>query len=175
MAVLSYLLILPLLALACGQDKPLQPSRGQQVGPAGKVLALPWARLEPDPSTIDWTQREVWHTFQIQTDAESLRVKVNTDSVEVILELATGSRAPISSYCPGERNDEKKRKAAIRNGMVVYLQACGEGTGQIVLEEYVYDHPPPAIPYSARSGRARTGGLPGGAHGFMGGDGPAYL
>ena len=141
MAVLSYLLILPLLALACGQDKPLQPSRGQQVGPTGKILALPWARLEPDPSTFPWALDGSWHTFQVQTDAESLRVKVNTDSVEVILELATGHQAPISNYCPGERNDEKKRKAAIRSGMVVYLQACGEGQAEVVIEEYVYDHP----------------------------------
>ncbi len=135
-------LVLLLLLSSCSKDQPLKPSQPPTLtDPSGKILALPWARIEPDPSTVAMVADSTWHTFQVHTDAESLRVKVNTDSVDVILELATGSRAPISSYCPGEPNDEKKRKAAIRNGMVVHLQVCGEGTGEIVLEEYVYDHP----------------------------------
>ncbi len=135
-------LVLLFLLSSCSKDQPLKPSQPPTLtDPSGKILALPWARIEPDPSTVAMVADSTWHTFQIHTDAESLRVKVNTDSADVILELATGHRAPISNYCPGEPNDEKKRKAAIRNGMVLYLQVCGEGTGEIVLEEYVYDHP----------------------------------
>ncbi len=133
----------PSFLFSCSKDPPLKPSEPPTLtDPSGKIVALPVAAMEPDPSDMSLAADDpTWHTFQIHTDAESLRVRVNPDGADVVLELATGHRPPISSYCPGEPNDEKKRKASIRNGYQIHLQICGEGQGEIVLEEYVYDHP----------------------------------
>ena len=103
------------------------------------MLALPVASITPDPSTYSFTVSEdTWHTFTVRTDADSVRVIVNPPGSDVVLAVAGGSTPPTTSRCPAQQNAQPP---ALKNTWKLYLQACGEGTTSIVIEEFYYDHP----------------------------------
>lgn len=129
--------LLALLALSCSKDQPFSSSNPAPVSP--KALALPVASITPDPSTYSFTVSEdTWHTFTVHTDADSVRVIVNPLGSDVVLAVAGGSAPPTTSGCPAKQNASPP---ALKNTWKLYLQACGEGTTSIVIEEFYYDHP----------------------------------
>ena len=81
---------------------------------------------------------DTWHTFTVRTDADSVRVIVNPPGSDVVLAVAGGSTPPTTSRCPAQQNAQPP---ALKNTWKLYLQACGEGTTSIVIEEFYYDHP----------------------------------
>lgn len=126
-----------LFVLSCSKEPPLSSSEPALVSP--KALALPVASVTPNPSTYSFTvSADTWHTFTVHTDADSVRVIVNPPGSDVVLAVAGGSTPPTTSRCPAERSDQPP---ALKNTWKLYLQACGEGTTSIVIEEFYYDHP----------------------------------
>ena len=129
--------LLALLVLSCSKEPPFSSSDPALVSP--KALALPVASITPDPSAYSFTVSEAtWHTFTVHTDADSVRVIVNPPGSDVVLAVADGSAPPTTSGCPAKRNASP---SALKNTWKLYLQACGEGTTSVVIEEFYYDHP----------------------------------
>ena len=130
--------VLSLFVLSCSKEPPVasSPMKGNAVP---KALALPTASIQPSPSLYRFTVApNEWIPFTVYTDADSVRVVVNPTSSDAVLEVASGSRPPPTSYCPAEPNETP---GAFKNGATLYLQACGVGRTEIRIEEFYYDHP----------------------------------
>ena len=93
------------------------------------------ASLSPDPTATEFfNEGHVWHTFTVQTNADSLQVTVNGPGTDVVLEIAGGRRPPGRSYCGPERSDSPSRPR--RDGWKLHLAGCADGETRIVLADY---------------------------------------
>ena len=99
----------------------------------GQPLAEPLsARLEPDPTTVDWSQHGVWHRFVVRLEGgkgtEFVRVRVNPAGDDRLFSMSTWRQ----SSCFTGTNSTVGR----RNGNEVYIAACNYGKSVIFVEHY---------------------------------------
>lgn len=122
-----------LFVLACSDQR----SVNAPASPVAKALALPTASIEPDPSKTSFTANDTtWHTFRVQTDADSVFVVVNPAGTDSVLQLAGGPQPPSESQCPAKADDQLPKA---QDGDLLHLAACGQGATEILVKEHVYD------------------------------------
>ncbi len=102
----------------------------------GAVISMKLtAILTPDPSTIEiFNEVHVWHTFTVQTNADSLKVIVNGPGTDMVLEIAGGRIPPGRTYCGPEREDSPYR--ARRNNYKLHLSGCATGSTSVILKDH---------------------------------------
>ena len=103
----------------------------------GQALTLPLSgRLEPDPTTVDWSQQGVWHRFTVKLDGgrgnEQVRIQVNVDERKERTLAISSFRRQAGTGCVTwyEANVFK------RHDDTVYIASCGYGASDIFLSHW---------------------------------------
>ena len=102
----------------------------------GQVVELQQsvALVEPSPAFSFFENDGTWHTFEVATTLDSVRVIVNGPETDVALEIAAGRLPPKRSYCGPEASDEPYRPR--KNGYKLHLAGCQPGKTEVVLEDF---------------------------------------
>ena len=103
------------------------------------------ASLSPDPTGFDFKDDGIWHRFTVNvrtasgaiSDARVWVVVNATTEADLALEIASGARAPVTTFCPGERDDTRKN---LGDGAVVWISGCQEGASNILVADNKHDH-----------------------------------
>ena len=103
------------------------------------------ASLSPEPTGFDFKDDGIWHRFTVNvrtasgaiSDARVWVVVNATEETDLALEIAAGTRAPATSFCPGERDDTRQN---LGDGDVVWISGCQEGTTNILVADNGHDH-----------------------------------
>ena len=70
-----------------------------------------------------------WHEFELESSEDEIRVVVNPDGSDRILELASTSNEPDDDWCPPSKTEEKK----VEDDDELYISACDDGVAKIQL------------------------------------------
>ena len=90
------------------------------------------AALVPDPSDtkrVTFKPNGEWHGFELESSEDEIRVVVNPDGSDRILELASTSNEPDDDWCPPSQTEEKK----VEDNDELYISACDDGVAKIQL------------------------------------------
>ena len=93
------------------------------------VEPTPSARLDPDPSTVDFRTDGTWHEFTVRSNV-GVKVVVNTSDANLRLDSSGSGGCPASSL---------NASISRTNGQKVQLLACAVGTGKVELRHGTTD------------------------------------